>query len=754
MAVSDVAARLTAVKTSVLTAAEAAAAKTMLQDDAAAGVRAAGERESSAWEKVKTIADWEQFRDRRMDALRASFSPVFSAGAAFASDAGYQVTGRRDGDGFRVENLAIAGRPGQPIAANLYVPSASAAGMPGILLVPSHDQPKWEGELQDMGMTWARSGCAVLVMDAIGQGERRQQVFGGEEDYRWRYYLGMQLHTVGESLMAWMVADLRRGLDVLTALPAVDKKRIIVIGAVGGGGDQAAVLAATDSRVTCVIPFNDCSVSQVAGKSTGDVAWVRSVSGGNFDATRCLRHSGRDGFNPWLMVAASAPRHTVFAREFDWTPDGDEGFARLARIFELYGARDHLDAIHGAGDGAQPATAAWRCSNVGPRHRKELYPILERWMGMTVPKEFQGRLAPEALKCLTPPALERRPMRPVHDMLIGLAKAQVDSARKRLALLPPERQAAQLREDWSALLGDVAVTGSPEVKRSEPFQGEGFSGERVLLSAGQTIQIPVLLLKPAPDGKRAPVVIGVAQGGKDMFLAKRATEVAELLSQGIAIALVDVRGTGETRPAGDRYWHSAAIELAALDLALGRTALGGCVRDLRGVLRYLQSRGDLDGRRVAVWGESFAAVNPPKFVDPPMKTDVSAAQAEPMGAMVALLAGLMENDVRAVVARGGLAGYAALMDGPACHVALDVIVPGVLEHGDVADVVAALVPRAVRVEGAVDGRNRLAGPVRLAREFAPVQAAYRETPDRLVVSDDIKDDVADWIGRALKGQGD
>jgi hypothetical protein len=178
--------------------------------------------------------------------------------------------------------------------------------------------------------------------------------------------------------------------------------------------------------------------------------------------------------------------------------------------------------------------------------------------------------------------------------------------------------------------------------------------------------------------------------------------------------------------------------------------LGWRVRDLRGILGYLQSRDDIDGRRVAVWGESFAEVNSLKFVDPPMQTENSAKQAEPMGAMVALLLALFEDDVQAVVARGGLTGYASLMEGPACHVVMDVIVPGVLEHGDVADVVEVLAPRAVRVEGVVDGRNRLVGEARLNRDFDPVLKAYQGRPDCLMLSVEKKADVGEWLGRALK----
>ena len=37
--------------------------------------------------------------------------------------------------------------------------------MPAILVAHSHHNPKTQGELQDMGVNWARTGCLVLVMD-------------------------------------------------------------------------------------------------------------------------------------------------------------------------------------------------------------------------------------------------------------------------------------------------------------------------------------------------------------------------------------------------------------------------------------------------------------------------------------------------------------------------------------------------------------------------------------------------------------
>jgi cephalosporin-C deacetylase-like acetyl esterase len=94
-----------------------------------------------------------------------------------------RVTGRIAGDGHVIENLVFESRPGLPVTANLYLPAQPAAPMPGILISHSHHNPKTQGELQDMGMTWARQGCAVLVMDHLGHGERRQHPFAQASEH-------------------------------------------------------------------------------------------------------------------------------------------------------------------------------------------------------------------------------------------------------------------------------------------------------------------------------------------------------------------------------------------------------------------------------------------------------------------------------------------------------------------------------------------------------------------------------------------
>src|SRR5712692_55034 len=95
-----------------------------------------------------------------------------------------------------------------------------------------------------------------------------------------------------------------------------------------------------------------------------------------------------------------------------------------------------------------------------------------------------------------------------------------------------------------------------------------------------------------------------------------------------------------------------------------------------------------------------------------------------MGALVALLTGLYEDRVAAIAARGGLVSFLSVLEDRFCHLPQDVIVPGILEVADVADMVAAQNSRPVLLERFVDGRNKVA---RNASWKASSRLVVRET---------------------------
>jgi hypothetical protein len=476
---------------------------------------------------------------------------------------------------------------------------------------------------------------------------------------------------------------------------------------------------------------------------------------GSWESTRNLRRSARDGFLPWVIVAAVAPRRLIYYHEFYWDRDQDPVWKRLERVYGFYNAAEALTGLAGRGFvvGSSPENTHWLAES-----RELLYPILERWYAIPNPrKEYSSRRPPEELLCLTPEL--RKELEPL-PVLAGKRSAErAAAARKELARLTPAEQRERLRRQWTRLLGDAPLIDP--VTKGLPLESQRLGPvtvERIHLGTEPGIVVPVVLLVPQRrEGERLPVVVGLAQEGKQEFLRRRADEIAALLTAGTAVCLPDVRGVGETSPGDGRERRSAATSLSSSELMLGQSLLGGRLRDLRAVLRHLRQRPELDARRVALWGDSFAPVNPP---DRDLKVPHSAAnrpaQSEPLGGLLALLGALFEDDVRAVYVHRGLSDYHSALEGPLVYLPHDVVVPGVLATGDLCDVAAALVPRPLWLEGLVDGQNReVAGPV-LARRYAPAQAAYEaaQTPERLRIGapSGEKDSIARWLAAQLRGQ--
>jgi cephalosporin-C deacetylase-like acetyl esterase len=705
----------------------------MLAEDARARLRAANVRESRAWRAVKGRADWEQYRDVRLRALRASLGPFPPA----PKDLKARVTGRHEGDGYRVEKVIFESRPGLRVTANLYLPAAPPQSMPGILIVHSHHNPKSQGELQDMGMTWARQGCLVLVPDQLGHGERRQHPFVkadqypgpfrlGRQDYYFRYNTALQLHLAGESLMGWMAWDLMRGVDLLLSRPGIDKGRIILLGAVAGGGDPAAVTAALDPRITAVVPFNFGGPQpETVYPLPPDAEQAFNYAGsGSWESTRNLRLSARDGFLPWVIVGGAAPRPLVYAHEFAWDRAQYPVWSRLQKVYGFYAASDRLDSVHGRGAVTGKPPTSTHCNNIGPEHRRQIYPALQRWFGMKPPeKEFSRRLPAEDLNCLKPD--QRGESRPVHELAAELGAKRAAAYRQRLAGLKPEAQRRQLRQDWTRLLGAVEPAAAPKVTETSKQSLGDVTAERIVLAVEPRIMVPlVLLVPPRQANARLPVVVGFAQDGKQAFLKHRSEALAALLKGGAAVCLPDLRGTGETRPGGGRGRVGTATAISATELMLGQTLLGARLRDLRSVLRYLHTRPELDATRLALWGDSFAPVNPTdRNLVVPLDAEKLPEQSEPLGGLLALFGALFEDDVRLVYAHGGLGSYHSVLHSPFCYVPHDAVVPGALTAGDLCDVAAALAPRPLCLSGLVDGRNRRTAIEALEKDYEPARAA-------------------------------
>jgi len=587
-------------------------------------------------------------------------------------------------------------------------------------------------ELQDMGMTWARAGAAVLVMDQLGAGERVQSQFWPRESYYSRYAMGMQLQLAGESLAKWMAWDLMRGIDMLLERPYIDPARIVMLGACAGGGDPAALTAALDDRIAVAIPFNFGQASPEAHYTQGpgvESPILADPGWGSWETTRNLAQSISGRFFPWFICASVAPRGYIYAIEVGWSRGvaNEPAWARYSKVFGLYGATEHLAAVDGHGSFPGPG----EFTNVGLTARKKIYPILNRWLKVTIPAHEYRNLRPYAeLAALTPAVAAARRPRTASAIALRMADQRLAAARAKLATLGARERLSELRKAMRERLGDVEPRSDAAASVVWSRDVGGHSVEAVGLETEPGIHVAVLLMKPRAPVARMPAVVAFAQGGKAGFLVHRRADLETLISAGIAVCLADVRGVGETAWTQDR--GPRGMSLAATEFMLGRTMLGARLKDARAVYRYLTARADIDPKRVATWGDSFAETNVRENL-----LDQSIAQqpgprpvhqAEPLGALLAVLTALYEDGVRAVATRHGLVSFRSVLSDRFTYVPQDVIVPGILEVADIPDVIAALSPRPVLVEQSVDGRNcvvdtekptPLGAAAWLARELQP-----------------------------------
>ncbi|MFT5525760.1 MAG: hypothetical protein ACI9HK_003730, partial [Pirellulaceae bacterium] len=513
-------------------------------------------------------------------------------------------------------------------------------------------------------------------------------------------------------------------------------------------GDVAAVAAALDDRIAGVMVNNFGGPEPENGYPLPPDAelWFQYTSSGSWESTRNLRLSARDGFLPWTIIASLAPRRLVYYHEFYWDREQDPVWKRLQTIYGFYNSVDRLAGLSGHGFvvGSSPENTHWT-----PQSRELLYPAFELWFDIPNPKQEYDKLFPEEqLLCLTTsaansnirPAEERPAALPLYRICSQLGADRGADARRKLARLSAAEQRARLRTQWTELLGDISTTGEPIVANREQELLGDVCVERIQLRTEPGIIVPVVLLVPnssppqSEELKRGTtgtvsrrVVVAISQSGIQHFLHHRNEQIAELLDADTAVCLLDVRGTGETDPGDGRGRRSAASSISSSELMLGQTLVGARLRDLRQVVRYLRERDELNGDRVVLWGDSFAATNALNCnFAIPHGISGRPHQSEPLGGLLALLAALFDEEIEAVYVHGGLTGFHHVLASPFCYLPHDVVVPGVLTTGDLCDVAAAIAPRRLRLDSLVDGLNR-PQTVELARQqYATTAKSYRQ----------------------------
>lgn len=474
--------------------------------------------------------------------------------------------GTINADGYRIEKVVYESRPGHHVTANLYLPDSATADsrVPGVLVPCGHsDNGKASGPYQSVCILLAKNGCAALIYDPIGQGERNQILELPKHGTTEHTLVGVGALAVGCNTAHYRIWDGLRSMDYLAARGEVDPARLGCTGN-SGGGTMTTWLMAVDERIVAAAP--SCFVTTVE-------RLFNTI--GPQDCEQHFPDQGALGLEHADFVTMRAPQPTlILAAERDFFDIGGTrtAYAESADVFRTLGHPEQVglftfDDEHGFSRPRREAAVAWmrRWLAADERTVTDNEPPargdaeLQVTAAGQVLKEFAGELSVVELskRRAAELAVLRKPTWQALD-----AAGRVATIRRALRL--PDTMALDAR------IEDRGTLGRPT-----------FSIQKLAIVREGRVPLAALVCRPKqPAASMLPAVLYVDSGGKSNGLSAGGP-IERLVGQGRTVMAVDLSGWGETTDAakGAKY-HNEEFRTAMIAMHIGRPLVGLRVEDL------------------------------------------------------------------------------------------------------------------------------------------------------------------------------
>ncbi len=488
---------------------------------------------------ARTAAEADQARPRLRRLLRESLG--FEK-LPWPPELGARTVGELRERGYRIEKLVWETLPGVPVPAHLYLPEKLSGKAPAILFYTGHWWPdsKSRENFQAFCINMARLGFVVLTFDAFGQGERGVS----RRDHRRTEFL-----PVGVSQQGLAEYETRCALEYLLSRPEVDRERIGMTGA-SGGGYNTWLTAALDDRIRVAVPVVGTSDFYEQIHVCRPLDWYRAVEHCHF-VPRLIRYADNYEF---VAMTAPRPLMIIAASEDQSFPiKGVQKVYRYGReLYEAYGAGEKIAFFEDEREG----------HGYQKRKREAAYGWFLKWLmdrGDGAPfAEPPTQTRPwddPALRCFPPG--ENRPAGPG---FVAMAEKLARETR------PAGRQI-----DLETALGAAPRRPRFDSKLSAARR------QRVTVPVEEDLAVPVMLLRP--EGESRGLLVAADDRGKEE--AASSPLAREALRVGWTVASVDPRGTGEMRVSKPGWMFAVSLLLGenfvwrqALDLLAVRDALG------------------------------------------------------------------------------------------------------------------------------------------------------------------------------------
>lgn len=454
-----------------------------------------------------------------------------------------KLTARHEADGYSVENLVLAPRPGHYATANLYLPRIREQQTGAVLFLAGHElEGKHSPYYHRVVLRLVQAGLIVLALDPLGQGERlsypesldpdRPTVWGTKEHQQ----LGAQCYMVGHSIARYFVHDAIRALDYLAARPEVDPQRLGVTGN-SGGGTQAAMLMVCDDRLAAAAPGTFIMNRQ-----------QYMHAGGVQDAEQVWPGWSAEGFDHEDLLLAFAPKPLlVLAAQYDFFPieATRRTVERCRRFWGMLGREEALGLVEDASlhrytDRLASEAAAFfsRTLNV------------KEW---TAPAEELPALPTDSLICTATGQVRLDWPAPRSRSVLEANRELAARLRQERAARDPAEALEQAREWLANRVVAPRQTCSLNPRRVPLGETEGLLTDYLLWWSQPGIMNSGYLFRSASatsanaDGTPLLLTVAVWQGGTSR-LSAHWQWLAEACRHGGSVLVLNVSGEGPDEP--------------------------------------------------------------------------------------------------------------------------------------------------------------------------------------------------------------
>lgn len=428
-------------------------------------------------------------------------------------------------DGYRVEKVLFASRPGFHVTGLLFLPLGMAP-FPGVLVPCGHSgNGKGEEKYQRACIALAKQGMVALCYDPLGQGERHQvRMPTGKTSGPNHTVLGVSCIPLGTNFAQFRIWDGMRALDYLASRPEVDAKRLGCTGN-SGGGTLTSYLMALDERIVAAAP--SCyltsmrSLLNVNGPQDAEQNIFGQVAHGLTHAELVMLHAPK----PTLMCVAT---RDAFGIEGAW-----ETFREGKRFFARLDHPERIDLVetdepHGFHLQLREGAVNW----------------MNRWLNgkdahVSEPA-FEVLANPDYLVMGQGQVLDLPGERTVFDVNAESEKALAITRAKLWAETPQDELLNRVRDH--AGIRRTAALPKAEVEQIAAIPREGYELRKLSLSPEDGIVLPALVLWPMQRNGQA--VLSIDGDGKQRAL-EAGGELEKLAQGGTVVVAVDLRGLGE-----------------------------------------------------------------------------------------------------------------------------------------------------------------------------------------------------------------